>query len=92
MLATILRLPNFIPKKYTAVTFFMDARTQRKTQDQGGEMILIDEQHTSHFEIGQPLQNTEKTVTEICEVAGGVDVHFSDGIVWGYKGFKYIIS
>ncbi len=79
-------------KKYTALTIFLDSMTQKKVQDEKGEIMLVDSQHTSHFELGQIRANSEATVIHVAPCYGGSKVVFSDGIIWRYKGFKFIIS
>jgi len=80
-------------KKYKAVTFFLDARNQQKVEDEKGQIMLIDQQQTNHFDLGQKRTGeVEAVLSAITEKNKEVFIHFSDGIVWRYVGFKFIIS
>jgi len=76
--------------KITAVTIFFDGTVQERKGEQ-----VISNQQNAHFEIGAVVDvEKDRKVSDITEslFGGSVSVTFSDGIVWKYKGFKYIIS
>jgi hypothetical protein len=78
--------------KIKAVTIFFSGTVQEKIDNK-----IIATNQTAHFEVGLKVNEgtpNEKTVIYISEFVWktGVKVVFSDGIIWRYKGFNYIIS
>jgi hypothetical protein len=78
--------------KITAVTIFFTGTVQEKVENK-----IIASNRTAYFEIGAKVNagtENEKTVIHISEFVwkSGVKVVFSDGIIWKYKGFNYVIS